>query len=359
MRQAPPRFKGHVQPKVPAWGHEDESDPAVMAKKIDAAADHGIDAFIFDWYYYDDGPFLERALEKGFWRAPNNDRIKFAAMWANHHWTDIHPMNMGEEPKLLYPGKVTPETFDRMTDLLVSNYFSKPNHWTIDGAPYFSIYDLSSLIAGFGGVEATAKALARFRDKTRAVGFPDLHLNAVVWGNTILPGERVIDKPFELTERLGFDSVTSYVWIHHVEMPEFPQTSIEYVRDKYFEHAEETVRNCDLPYFPNVSMGWDSTPRICRSDVHENVGYPSIPIMGGNTPQAFHTGLERVMEFLDAHPESKGIFNINSWNEWTEGSYLEPDVVDGMAYLEAVRDVFGTNDNSAKKVMCDAQLKPA
>ena len=31
-----------------------------MAQKIAAAADHGINAFIFDWYYYDDGLFLER-----------------------------------------------------------------------------------------------------------------------------------------------------------------------------------------------------------------------------------------------------------------------------------------------------------
>ena len=35
------------------------------------------------------------------------------------------------------------------------------------------------------------------------------------------------------------------------------------------------------------------------------------------------------------------ILTINAWNEWTEGSYLEPDTVHGMRYLEAIRKVFG------------------
>jgi hypothetical protein len=52
VRNAKPRFPGHQQPHVPWWGYQDESDPAVMANKINAAADHGISAFIFDWYYY-------------------------------------------------------------------------------------------------------------------------------------------------------------------------------------------------------------------------------------------------------------------------------------------------------------------
>ena len=47
-------------------GLRDESDPQAMARKIATAADHGVDVFLFDWYRYEDGPFLERGLEKGF-----------------------------------------------------------------------------------------------------------------------------------------------------------------------------------------------------------------------------------------------------------------------------------------------------
>ena len=49
VKAAKPRFDGHQQPKVPLWGYEDESKPEAMQRKIDAAADHGVSAFIFDW----------------------------------------------------------------------------------------------------------------------------------------------------------------------------------------------------------------------------------------------------------------------------------------------------------------------
>jgi hypothetical protein len=91
-----------VQPRVPLWGHTDESQPAEMARKIDAAADHGIDALIFDWYFYDDGPFLERPIDDGFLKAKNNGRLKFAFMWANHDWIDIHPARHGLPRRCLH-----------------------------------------------------------------------------------------------------------------------------------------------------------------------------------------------------------------------------------------------------------------
>lgn len=44
------------------WPSCHDDDPAVMEKWIDLATSHGIDTFIFDWYWFDGQPFLEGCL---------------------------------------------------------------------------------------------------------------------------------------------------------------------------------------------------------------------------------------------------------------------------------------------------------
>jgi hypothetical protein len=343
VKRAEPRFPGHRQPHVPEWGFEDESDPAAMAKKIDAAADHGVDAWIFDWYWYDDGPFLERSLDRGFMAAPNNARIKFGLMWANHDWVDIHPIGLStvRQPKLLYGGTVTRKTFDTVVEHVIADYFRHPSYWLIDGCPYFSIYELMKLREGLGGIEATRDALAHFRARVKAAGFPDLHLNAVVWSASLLPGETMVKDPNELLSFLGFNSITSYVWVHHNVLREFPATDYNMARDRYLAYWEEAERGFTLPYHPNVTMGWDSSVRTIQSDRFLNAGYPFTPVLQDNTPARLRDALAITKARLAARPEADRILTINAWNEWTESSYLEPDTVHGMGYLEAIRAVFG------------------
>jgi hypothetical protein len=144
-----------------------------------------------------------------------------------------------------------------------------------------------------------------------------VHLNAVGWGR--------LDN--EMIRSLGFDSVTSYCWVHHAGLPEH----MPY--DRWARQSSEmwsTLKaKWPVPYFPNVSMGWDNTPRFAWGKT-----------VTGNTPAEFRKALERAKGFLDEQKTGPRIVTINAWNEWTEGSYLEPDTVHGMAYLEAVRDVF-------------------
>ncbi len=354
VKNARPRFEGHYQPKLPLWGYCDEADPDVMAMKIDAAADHGIDAFIFDWYWYNDGPFLERCLNEGFLGAKNTERLKFSLMWANHDWHNIHPTcpdfvknwhknQMYCKENRLYQGQVTEKTFDYITDMIIDEYFSRSNYWLIDGCPYFSIYELNMLIKSFGGIDGTRRQLDKFHDKTIKAGFDGLNLNAVVFANTILPGEVAI--PIErVVEQLGFNSCTSYVWIHHIEMSGFPQADYMQAMSDYFGKWDEIISKIKMPYYPNITMGWDSSPRTEQSQAFENLGYPYTGIFTGNTPENFKKAMRLTKQRMIE--TGADIVNINCWNEWTEGSYLEPDTVNGMGYLEAVKDVWGVRRQS-------------
>jgi hypothetical protein len=336
LKRGEPKYTGHHQPKKPVWGMQDESDPSVFQRKIAAARSAAIGHFIFDWYWYEDAPFLQRALESGYLRATNRDQVKFCLMWANHDWYNLMPARLHEQqPPLIFRGVYDAAAFDKITDYIVSRYFTEPSYLKIDGAPYFSIYELKHLIERMGGLSTARTALDRFRDKVRAAGFPDLHLNAVAFGTNGLP-----NLP-ELLPSLGVRSVTSYTWAHHCEMPNFPANeygSILAQAESYWRKAPDMF---GVPYHTDVSMGWDPSPRTCQSDSFEQGAYPFTPILEANSPQMFQAALTRAKAHMDAGSKVPKVLTINSWNEWTEGSHLEPEAMYNMGYLDAIRNVFG------------------
>jgi hypothetical protein len=182
VRAAKPRFKGHEQPKVPSWGYFNEADPKWAAKEIDLAADNDIDCFIYDWYWYSNtGQYLQEGLEKGFLKAPNRNRLKFALMWANHDWLNIQPATFDNNRVKLTEGEVTKELWDTISSYIVDNYFKQPNYWKIDGKPYFSIYEIITFINGLGGLDEAKKAIQLLDDKTKKAGFPGVHFNIMSW----------------------------------------------------------------------------------------------------------------------------------------------------------------------------------
>ncbi|MBR5297675.1 MAG: glycoside hydrolase family 99-like domain-containing protein, partial [Parabacteroides sp.] len=84
IQKGDPRFEGHYQPKQPLWGYEHDDDPKVVERWIDTALKYGVNTFIYDWYWFMDYPYLEGALNNGFLKASNNEKMNFYIMWANH-----------------------------------------------------------------------------------------------------------------------------------------------------------------------------------------------------------------------------------------------------------------------------------
>ena len=342
IKTAPSRFPGHKVKNHPLWGYEDEADPLVMAKKIDAAADHGLDVWLFDWYYYDDGPFLERCLTDGFLKASNRNRMKFALMWANHDWYQIHGYDptQGDCP-INFPGSVKPETFEKICDRVIENYFKQPNYWKINGCPVFSIYEINTFALSYPDSDAVLTALEKFRSKVKAAGFPDLHLNIMYWGEPNLPGGRTPKNWPAVLKAIHADSATSYTWVHHGALGAFPETPYQEALKKYIQEYANARETLPVPYFPNVTMGWDNTPRCARNIPWKPMPHVGNPVLVGNTPAAFQHALECIKSEMDTVKGQPRILTINAWNEWPETSILEPEAEYGYGYLEAVRNVFG------------------
>ena len=332
--KAKPKFAGHEVPKVPLWGYQDETDPVVMEEKISAAVTHGINVMIFDWYWYDNKPFLEDALDKGFLKARNCNAMRFSLMWANHDHSSYLDPSDPDKSKIYWYGGVDRKIFEGMVDHIIRDYFKQPNYYKINGEPVFSIYELSTFIKGIGGAEKAKAALDYFREKTKAAGFPDLHLQAILWGNipsTLkdVPGDPIQTQSATL-EYFGFKSMTNYQWCHFVR----PSGDYRAWGEKAMEKWAEWDTTFKIPYCPHVSIGWDSNPRF--PDKLQD-------LIVNNKPEYFKIFLEKAKEYIDKHPNQPRLITINAWNEWAEGSYLEPDVTHGMSYLEAVKEVFDGN----------------
>lgn len=328
IKKGTPRFEGHYQPRQPLWGYEPDNDPRVVEKWIDAATDHGVNIFVYDWYWYEGGPFLESALNDGFLKARNNEKMKFYIMWANHdvryNYWNVHLYR--DNNNILFNAKVDWENFRIIVERVIINYFKRPNYFKINGEPVFSIFSVNKLIESFGGsVEETRKALDYFRDEVKKAGFPGLHLQWNQGGGSVMTQEAAERFAARIKE-LGFDSFAMY------NMGGFNEDYLVYGANS-LKIREQLDAILDIPVFPCVSVGWDDTPRFPGKGIKDVVHYH-------NTPESFAALLSKAKRYADTHPEQPKLITINAWNEWVEGSYLLPDMLNGFGYLEAVKEVF-------------------
>ena len=141
VRTAVPQFPGHLWPRKPMWGYVNEANPAVMDNQIDAAADHGISTFIYDWYWFDGRSFLSQCLENGFLKAKNRSKMKFFIMWANHdvRYTWDRRLAPRGIPVHIWQGRVPVEEFHEIGKYWIEHYFSQPDTTASTGSRLFPI----------------------------------------------------------------------------------------------------------------------------------------------------------------------------------------------------------------------------
>lgn len=312
----------------PIWGMIDEAVAENMEKEITEAIKYGVNTFIYDWYWFDNRPFLEQCLNDGFLKAKNKNKMKFYLMWANHDATylwDIRNSDKDIKDTVIWQGKVNFEQFKIIVKKWIDNYFILDNYYKIDEKPIISIYDIKNLIEGFGGIKGTKKALNYLRTKAKDNGFKDVHIQFIKCGNLEYDFDNIHYKLNDLVKILDIDSITHYQYCSFLKR----NCNYEDIYDEIKQEYNKIDNEFDIPYFPHVSVGWDDRPRYYNKDAK---------ILKNTTPDVIKKAFEIAKEYADKNKIN--LITINSWNEWTESSYLQPDDINGYGYLEQIRETF-------------------
>ena len=359
VQRAIPRFEGHMQPKVPLWGYENHSDPAVMTNIVQTASDYGVDAFIFDWYWYREirlsgkgnGTYLEKELENGFLKAQNDGLLDFAICWCNHDAAG----NSG-----IFE---TPEEFEIMTDYIIENYFTKDSYLRVDDKLYFGIWDMSSFVEmyknewGITDVRLAKQALEHFKQKVRDRGLGDVYISAMEYYVTAVdasaawPGG-IPPMDWNTAVYLEVEDVTDYK-LTIAKKDEYIRYDLDekggvYEYAKWSDAQMEAIKRMkssytalNVNYIPCLLMGYDVTPRVGPyKDWDASIGvYPQSPVFYNNSPAAVGNYAKNIRSVLEEYGQNT--VYIYAWNEWAEGSYLEPDTQYGYDYLRMVQSIFG------------------
>jgi len=301
----------------PLLGFYDQAMPQVWDWQLNWALHAGVSWVAFDWYYYSGEKRLNRTLDDGFLGSRYGPMMDFCIHWCNHP--------VGSWPPLDY----SPEGMQAMIRLCVSEYFSRPNYLRIHDRPVFMIWDIGALLDAVGGQEAFRETiLPGWNRICNQAGLKDLFLVLVN------------NDPFKVADYEIGDAFTGYadagvmtqsVWSRPGSAPYSEMV------DAMGERWEQLHRKAK-PFITSAHSGWDDMPRTLGWGNDTRWARP------GNTPQEFARllGIARPM----IEPELPFLI-IEAWNEWGEGSFIEPGKQYGFGQLEAIRRVFAPDAGPA------------
>lgn len=320
----------------PLLGFYDDSLPEVNDWHIKWALEHGISFFAFDWYWNAGEKRLARTLEQGFLKARYASQMKFCVHWCNHalDWKrDGKPAPLDfSKPALL-----------QMTEYLADHYFKLPNYLTVDGRPVLLVYVPGALIQANGGPAGFRAVLEEMNRLLRAKGLKDLYCVALGDGRNAAESGF---SAFSAYAYYGADLDSKYEWKRGYSLPYADML-------KHFETMWQIYSARKEPhYIVPVGSNWDDRPRARKN----------ATVITGRTPDLFEQHCRASLTYIDPR---NNLAIIEAWNEWGEGSFIEPDAEFGFAFLDRVRRVYTDAPDahidlvpSASKVISFSMLNP-
>jgi hypothetical protein len=313
VSKAEPLFPQHYQPHLPAdLGYYDLRLSEVRERQAELARDYGIYGFCYHYYWFGgrtlmDGP-IRAMLESG------KPDFPFCICWANEPWSRRWD---GSESELLLP---QPHDIDMDERFIVDvmPFLKDQRYIAVNGAPLIVIYRVSLL-------PDSNELFRRWRLLAASHGIPDLHI--------------VMAETFGLKDpyKFGCDAAVDFP-PHRLAVPEisdkvFAADAKNGFKGAVFDYRDVVAADIKRPaanyiLYRGIFPSWDNTSRLG----------PSAHIFHHASPDYYEIWLRSLIDNANQNlPSGQRLVFINAWNEWAEGTHLEPDRKHGRRYLDATR----------------------
>jgi len=385
----------------PVW--YDETMISVTQQQMELMSSHEMDFVVFDSFWVYNPPprnyyvqswqhVIENVISPGF----NFHGMKFAIMWADE-FTKLVANTSCE--RFLRGGGLS-----AMVNYW-SQYFNHPQYKKIDGKPVFYIYYPGTEPSIYNGISTTnsieglcgyCKTDPFFAPLGASANEPNINNNKTKFllekieqllgqqlyfvavlsphyrngGDPMQDWYIKYDWLLQHPQLSGFDAVTSYGYKYFDREDAYSTTSttlcnlttsmlnwnynyatMQSVHNEYYNYM---INNSTLNYQVPVSAGWNRGPlnmaevtggvttNLQHADPCNN--YSRDPLdQAISNPATFEQSLYNAKNIVDANPtKTKKIVMISAWNEYAEGTTIEPSYTWGNQYIDKVKNVFKT-----------------
>lgn len=284
---------------TPELGRYDSRDPAVIEQHLDWLREAGVNWLSLSWYGRDS--WSGETIENHLMEAPGIGDFSVSILYETQSQLEQRPNGWVTD----FDVEANRERFASDVAYLAETYFSRDNYLHLDGRPVLYPYVSSGFVGDFAGA---------LREAERRIG-----------QDVYVLGDFPFQKwpPSKASTLEAFDGVANYSGFYQ------PVANIDELvprqpRRKYTEWLLRTRRS-DLAFVPTLTPGFDKTS-------HDAEESKELPVLDGS-PERFAAWCEATRGLLD--PEVNAVL-LTSFNEWHEGTQLEPGTDYGTALLDVV-----------------------
>lgn len=330
-----PLYEQHYQPRRPgSLGYYDLRLPEVRSAQADLAKKYGLYGFAYYYYWFDGKRLLNQPIESVL--ADKNPDFPFCICWANENWSRNWD---GQNKHVLMAQNYSMDSCERFINDVIP-FLKDSRYIRFNDKPVLIVYRITQI--------PNWRSVARmWRQKCREAGVGEIHLCAVRFGLEPLEGHPVEHALDSYVLFPPHESVQED-WKHNARglPPEFGGQLLRY--DAMVDgDVERFERGYPWPVHRGATMGWDNTARRGLA----------ARIFQGATPARFRYWLKQILRQDEMYnTDEESLVFINAWNEWAEGTVLEPDERWGEGYLEAVQSALQGSESACVESGADINI---